>query len=134
MKRVVLLLASALLLTTLGCGGDGPTAIHGTVTLDGQPLQRGRIELEPSGGQGPIAAAEIVEGLYKVRVMRGTKTVRITGGKIIGQHHFGNNPANPMVEDISSLVPACYNTETTLTCDITHSQTAYDFALTSSPP
>jgi len=134
MKRGTFVLASALLLTALGCGGNGLTAIHGTVTLDGQPLQRGRIELEPSGRPGPIAAAEIVDGKYEVRVMRGTKTVRISGGKVIGQHHFAANPANPMVEDISSLVPTCYNTETTLTCEVARGQTTYDFHLKSSTP
>ena len=37
-------------------------------------------------------------------------------------------------DKIEPLVPACYNTETTLKCDITRGQTAYDFELNSSTP
>ena len=113
---------------------DGLTAIHGTVTLDGAPLERGRIELEPSDGKGPIAAAEIFEGQYEVRATPGKKTVRITGGKLIGQQPFSASPGSPMFDEIEPLVPACYNTKTTLKCDITRGQTAYDFELNSTTP
>jgi len=131
MKRQVLAGATVLLLFAMGCGGKGLTAIHGTVTLDGRPLERGRIEFEPADGKGPIAAAEIVDGRYDVPVMPGAKTIRITGGKVTGRHHFSQDPASPMVEDIQPLVPACYNTNTALRWDITRGQAVYDFELES---
>ncbi len=132
MKRFVSLLASALLLTALGCGGDKLATIHGTVTLDGALLEHGQIDFEPSDGKGPTAAATIVDGRYEVRAMPGEKTVRITGGKVVGKHRI--TPGAPLADKIEPLVPTCYNTKTTLKCDITRGQTAYNFELNPSTP
>ncbi|MBN2024857.1 MAG: hypothetical protein JW809_18910 [Pirellulales bacterium] len=132
MKRFAAAMASALLLTALGCGGDGLTAIHGTVTVDGVPLERGDITFEPSDGKGPIAAATITDGKYEAPVTTGQKTVRITGGKVIGKRRFTEHPDSPMIEDVKPLVPPCYNTNTTLRTEITSGQSTYDFELKSS--
>lgn len=136
MKRFALLAAAAMLTTVLGCGGDGFMDITGKVTLDGKPLERGRIEFTPSSdsGGGPIEAADIIDGAYQARPMSGKKTVRISGGKLIGQHPFSPEPGAPMVDDIEELVGPEYNTNTTLQCDITSGQATYDFELKSSTP
>jgi hypothetical protein len=131
MKRHVSIAATVLLLAILGCGGSGLSAVHGTVTLDGKPLERGRIEFEPADGKGPLAAADIVDGRYEAPVMPGKKTVRITGGKVVGRHPFTEDPASPMVEDIKSLVPESYNARGTLECEVTRRQATYDFELKS---
>jgi hypothetical protein len=131
MKRCLLLAASFMLLVVLGCGGNQPMAIHGTVTLDGRALERGRVEFEPADGKGPIAAAEIIDGKYEMKAMPGRKTIRITGGKVIGRHPFSEDPASPPVEDIQPLVGPSYNTDTTLAREIARGQAAYDFELKS---
>jgi hypothetical protein len=133
MKRFASLPILLLIVTMLGCGGHKLTAVQGTITVDGQPLERGQIEFEPvEGEQGPLAAATITDGKYEVAVMPGRKLVRITGGKVIGQHHFTSDPRSPMVDDIESQTPACYNTESTLKREIVSGQSKYDFELKSS--
>ncbi|HBO44183.1 MAG TPA: hypothetical protein DD670_09670 [Planctomycetaceae bacterium] len=131
MKRYLVVLASVLLLVAAGCADGKPTAIRGTVTLDGQPLERGRIEFRPLDETGPIAAAEIVDGNYEGLAMAGKKTVVITGGKVVGRRPFTEAPGSPMIEDVQPLVGAEYNDNSKLTCDITPIQTQYDFALES---
>jgi hypothetical protein len=134
MKFTAAAIVSAMLITTFGCGNSGPISIHGIVTVDGQPLERGKIDFQPADGKGPTAAAEIKEGKYECSAMPGTKTVRISGGKVAGQHPFTpGNPSSPMVEEIKSLVPSRYNTETTLSCEMLRGTSEYDFKLKSSP-
>ncbi|MBN2577627.1 MAG: hypothetical protein JXB10_01370 [Pirellulales bacterium] len=134
MRLSLILLTAALLPAVFGCRGKGPVAVSGEVTLDGQPLERGRIDFQPADGNGPMTAAPIRDGKYEGSVHPGMKTIRITGGKVVGSHPFTpGNPASPMVEDIESLVPPCYNTETTLSCEITRGQSTYDFELKSKP-
>ncbi len=130
MRRYPFYFALLILLGVCGCGNP-MTTIKGTVTLDGQPLERGRIEFAPSDGKGPLAAAEIRDGAYEVLLLTGTKTVRITGGKVIGQRPFTTHPSSPMIEDIKPLVPACYNENTTLVREIASGQTVCDFELRS---
>lgn len=51
-----------------GCGGDGyeHAAVHGTVSIDGQPVPKGSITFTPTEqGQGPGVGAEIVDGKYR---------------------------------------------------------------------
>ena len=90
------------------------------------------MHFEPAGGKGPTAAATIIDGHYEVRVMPGKKSVRISGGKVVGKHRI--TPGAPLVDKIQEMVPECYNSRTTLKCDIVRGQTAYDFALSSSTP
>jgi hypothetical protein len=133
-KFIAMALVSACLVTAIGCGRNGPVSIGGVVTVDDQPLDRGKIDFEPADGKGSTAAAVIRDGRYQCAAMPGVKTVRITGGKALGKHPFTpGNPASPMVEDVKSLVPPCYNSETTLSCEIVHGTSAYDFKLRSKP-
>ncbi len=133
-RSIAAALSAALLLTAAGCGGSGAISIHGIVTVDDQPLERGKIDFQPADGKGPTAAAVIKDGKYECAAMPGTKTVRITGGKVAGKHPFTpGNPASPMVEDIEPLVPSRYNTETTLTSEIERGTSKYDFKLQSKP-
>ena len=62
-------LVSALLLLQLGCGdGSGRVPISGTVTLDGQPLAKGLIQLEPEADEeaGSAIGAVIQRGMFTV--------------------------------------------------------------------
>ena len=65
---IALLLVAALLCS--GCGRDGPPRyrVAGTVTYGGQPVQAGRVILEPdaeAGNSGPAAYADIRAGRYE---------------------------------------------------------------------
>jgi hypothetical protein len=59
--------------TVLGCGGDNPLgrkAISGKVTLDGQPLANGQIELHPLEG-GVQSGEAIKNGMYSMSTASG---------------------------------------------------------------
>jgi hypothetical protein len=126
-----------------GCGGDGygeRYAISGEVTLDGQPLDEGRILLTPldatanaPGATGTIAAgryvipAEAGPGLGKYRVMihRDRKT-----GRQVPNY---DGAEGDMQEEIVESIPAAYNTRSTLEADVAGDGDVFKFDLLSKP-
>jgi hypothetical protein len=65
-----------------GCGGgDTEAEVSGTVLLDGQPLKEGEIIFEEVDRSKTPAAGRIVEGKYTLKVLAGSKTVRITASR-----------------------------------------------------
>lgn len=74
-----------------GCGGDGLPrgAIHGTVTLGGQPLSRGRILFLPvAPSVGPVVSARIQDGKYQLSAadgpLVGTNRVEVDAERDLG--------------------------------------------------
>ncbi|MCH2178827.1 MAG: hypothetical protein MK106_08490 [Mariniblastus sp.] len=64
---VVALILAVTMMTTVGCGEPYP--LRGTVTLDGEPIQRGTIVFRPnadSGNAGPSATTRIIQGEFIV--------------------------------------------------------------------
>ncbi len=115
-----------------GCSGDGKAHVQGQVKLDGQPVADGTIDFLPAAGDGPTASAVIKQGAYEVALMPGSKIVKIEGFQKIGEHKYDkNNPESPMVADFKPIVPAKYNTNTELKCEITEETKQQDFELTS---
>jgi len=103
------------LVFTVGCGDSGPVRcdVTGTVTLDGEPLETGEILFLPADGQGPSDTCQIVAGAFEGEVTPGSKKVEISSTKEIPATETGGMP------DYISLVPAKYNTATTLTAEVT---------------
>lgn len=133
------LLAASLL--TAGCGGgDGygeRFPVSGRVTLDGEPLEEGRIVFIPldatagspgasgaiTGGQYDIPAeAGPSLGKYRVQIHRDRKT-----GKKIPDY---DGEAGATKDEIVESIPAQYNTRSTLTAEVTGLGT-FDFPLKS---
>jgi hypothetical protein len=110
----------ALAIAAVGCGkSDGKVPIRGSVTLNGEPLEQGRIEMIPSDGKGTTTGADILDGDFQLRSDPGPKTVQITAQKIVGREkNYPNDPNSPEHDVIEQLVPARYNTQTELKCDI----------------
>ena len=73
MKRVFPFL---LLIFLTGCG-SGMGTLSGTVSIDGKPVENGRIEFVPVDGQSATFAAKIIDGAYKVEAPKGEKFVRL---------------------------------------------------------
>lgn len=101
----------------VGCGDGGPVRceVTGTVTLDGEPLETGQVLFLPVDGQGPSDACPIVAGAFEGEVALGSKQVEITATKEVPAAQEGGMP------DYINLVPAQYNTSTTLTAEVTES-------------
>lgn len=116
------------LILALGCGGpSGPVTVDvtGSVTIDGQPVETGTIAFTPQDGKGRTDGAQIEGGRYEAQLVPGEKRVEITASKETGEVVDG-------IQTYVSLVPAKYNTESTLTASVTESgESTFDFALDS---
>lgn len=135
--RVFCIVCLPFLLTGAGCG-DGRVAVEGEVTFDGQPVEKGTIAFEPADGAGPMAGGEIQDGRYVLSgdaaVIPGEKIVRITAVRKTGRRLEAGPPEPPgtMVDELERYIPPEYNTQSTLTCEITaDGRNQHDFAMES---
>jgi hypothetical protein len=66
----VVAMAGLGLVTVLGCGDDTGLAqrypVSGTVTYNGDPVEKGRIDFIPTQAEGRPASGEIVDGKYSL--------------------------------------------------------------------
>ena len=123
----VLFLATAGLIA--GCSGsrdDLPREpVSGTVTMDSQPLAEGAIQFTPAAGSGgpPISGnATIEDGRFSIPradgLVPGSYKVSISAVPVKRDTRipatYGKKKATPFKE----LIPAKYNTKTTLTEEI----------------
>ncbi len=125
-----------------GCGDGCPQRVEvmGTVTIDGQPLERGAILFAPlDGTHGPKAAAEIVDGRFHLKADEGPPEgrllVRITSDRppaYLGPYDQSTRPADSGVSQ--PRIPSWYNTASRLRVE-THSETAnvFHFELQTAP-
>lgn len=123
-------------LLVAGCGGNSDRhAIHGQVTLDGQPLAAGYFSLRPMPGtRGPTAGAEIRDGQFRIEQaggpFAGTMRVEITASRP-GKSTFRDD-AGMVQHSYEQFVPARYNTASELTAEVpTTNDAPLKFELTS---
>ena len=140
--RLVLLTALALSVCCLATGCGSRVRVHGTVTLDDQTVDGGRICFLPEGE--PIgratAQAMIVGGKYSLPVPKGPELSP-------GRHRVeivwfkpppGKEPLRPEIpgftaDDYVQIIPAVYNSKTTLFVDLQPGDNAHDFPLKKVP-
>jgi hypothetical protein len=133
-----LLLCAILLTALLGCGHGGRMSVEGTVTLDGQPLQKGSIQFNPlPGSTGPTAGGDIVNGKFAILPSGGPlaghfqvqiKAVGLTGRKVLDPR------SNTMVDEYAQCLPARYNSDSELKAEVVaNGPNHFDFAITSEP-
>ena len=122
LTAVVVLFGCGLVLTAGGCRrGDGRVKVSGTVTYKGQPLDQGRIEFEPTGGEAFFTGAIIDNGAFNVPpdsgLQPGKYRVRIYSSD------FPKAPKDPLHLAPDELpkerIPAQYNTASVLTAEVT---------------
>jgi hypothetical protein len=112
-----------------GCGGaasDAPVlvTVRGNITLDGKPLATGEVLFVPADGVGRSDAAPISAGQYEMKCTVGDKTVSITANEEVPSKTPGGIP------DYIKLVPAKYNSKTTLKASVTgDKESTIDFKL-----
>ena len=122
----------------LGCGAleGGPqrAAVSGRITVDGRPLENGSVQFIPTQGtSGPVAGAGVTDGEYSLSKAQGpvvgTNRVQISGTRKTGRTsrtHLGET-----IEERVPVVPAQYNTKSTLVREVESGKNVLDFDLTS---
>lgn len=138
MTNLQRLSVAAVLIFISGCGGPKAAGdvVKGTVTLDGKPLETGRINLVPADNKGSSASADIKNGKFELRSLPGPKMVQITCQKVTGKKKpYPNDPQSPEVDVIEQILPAKYNESTELKLDVKAGGTTEQaFALESVKP
>ncbi len=130
------LLCIVALSSVLGCGHNGRAAVEGTVTLDGQPLEKGQIQFNPlPGTAGPTAGADIVNGKFAIPSsggpFAGNFRVQITQASLTGRKVFDPR-SNSMVDEYAQILPARYNSNSQLEAKVSAGgPNSFEFALTS---
>jgi hypothetical protein len=114
----------------VGCQRDSMVEIAGDVTIEGKPLEEGTIRFAPRNQQGPSAGTTVQHGKYHLRLLPGTKTVRIEAFKTLGERPADPSMPNARMTPVKQqLLPNNYNVESTLTCDVESKKCQYDFDL-----
>ena len=128
-SRVALL---ALVAAAAGCSGDGPTTVHGTVTLNGEPLKEGTVRFVPvDPTAGGTAGAPIKDGKFTAEVPRGEMRVEISAPKVVGKRKMYDTPDSPEVDMVEELIPVRYNAQSDLKITVKSSGQKETFTLTS---
>jgi hypothetical protein len=121
-----------LVLVTVACGGCGPKddllskrgSVKGTVTLNGEPLETGRITFTATGKEANVTGADIIDGAYEVPrekgPIAGKVQVSISSPRKTGKQIPAVMPAKEgtMIDIVEESIPDKYNTRTTLTVEI----------------
>lgn len=114
--RIVVL--SAVPWIAIGCGSR--QTIEGTVTVDERPLEQGYINFRPtSNAKGPPVGGPIEQGKYAIRPqspLEGSFRVEVTALGKTGRKT--SDGAGARVDIEGQVLPACYNTESTLQVEI----------------
>ena len=110
MRRAFVLLA---LVAVVGCGGEQPAEVSGTVLMDGAPLPDGEIIFLAADNAKTPEAAPIKDGKYSLRVLPGAKKVQIKASR-------PTSKPDPVMGSAAreAMLGTEYNEQTKLTADI----------------
>lgn len=125
------LLLAAVLLAALCTAGCAPATVtlSGTVTVNGQPLEKGIIDFAPLDTAPLSPSAEIVNGHYQLKLAPGKKQVSISAPVVTDRRPEHPGPGALMIEITSESLPAKYNSKTELTLDVTAATKTKDWEL-----
>src|SRR5262249_32172402 len=100
-RSTVRCLAIAAAFVIVGCNSQGPTAsIYGTVTLDGEPLEKGTITFTSVDSGGAICSGVISRGQYSVdNVLAGKNRVEVTATSSAPSGSAADSGARPTYEE-----------------------------------
>ncbi|WP_105356449.1 MULTISPECIES: hypothetical protein [Pirellulaceae] len=124
---------SLLLLIAVGCGSGRSDLVEvtGKVTLDGQPVSKGKITVEATDGKGGVEGGSIENGEYSVMTTLGSKAVKINSPKVVGQKKTYGTADSPTEEVTTEAIPKKYNQKTELTMEVSSSSLEHNFELKS---
>jgi hypothetical protein len=115
-----------------GCGDSGRAGVQGSITLDGAPVDGGRIMFIPTDPKGHNAYGDIKEGKYEVVADKGpslgTHKVEILWFKKTGKKVVGSDPPN-LVEEKIQLIPEKYNKKSSVKEEIKPGMNTFNYDL-----
>lgn len=129
------------LLILTGCGGSSAlefkrAEVEGTVTYEGKPLEDGLIRYVPDGEiiNGQVAGkpifAKIVQGTYQIPIEKGATVgknrVEVTCYLENGRQE---NMSGEKAALVKQIIPAKYNSHSTLSVEIKEGKNLQDFDL-----
>lgn len=116
----VTLLSAALFILLAGCSDSKVAEVTGTVTVDGQPVEKGSISFIPANGQGPTAGSDIKDGKYiAAKVSTGSVKVQIRVPKVAGKKKlYDKGEDSQYVDTFKESLPKKYNDDTELRFDV----------------
>jgi len=136
LKRIATLILPLALCLLTGCG-SGKSRVEGTVTLDGSPVDGGVIAFFPAGTseQHDAGHAEIKDGKYSVEETKdlkpGNYRVEISWNKPTGKKVPTPGDPDIKMDQVHQVIPAKYNTKSTLSETLTSGTNKKDFDLKS---
>ena len=105
-----------------GCNRHPDRAsVEGTVSFQGQLVERGTVELHPlDGTTGPMVGSVIENGRFRIPAEKGplvggTYRVRILGMKKTGQKQVNRDRSNAASDIYVNVIPVEYNSQSKLT-------------------
>jgi len=121
------LVTGACMLLIVGCGSDIELGhVTGRVTLDGKPVPDARVIFRPEYGRMSQDMTD-ESGQYELFYTIDSP------GALVGRHHVTISTAEPIapMKSLPELVPAKYNTESTLSYEVVSGENIINLDLTS---
>jgi len=102
--------------------------VQGRVTVNGEPLAEGAVRFIPINGDTPTSGGSVQNGSFRVQVPVSKQRVEFVANVV----DTAKTPPNPRADQIymKSLVPARYNSQSTLTLDVVSGVNEPEFKLT----
>jgi hypothetical protein len=110
-----------------GCAGSKPTPakrvkVSGNVTVEGKPLQTGRVVFDPSNGEPPTSL-DVLDGYYEGLAVVGKNKVRISSFRKTSMKEkmkMDGPGYDELVEE--NILPPRYNTASEIVREVTEGQ------------
>jgi hypothetical protein len=119
------LIVAGWLICCLGCNNDGLVPVSGTVSWNGEPIEKGMINFFPTDASKRPHGEKIVDGKFAFRASPGEKRVEIFADRPVGKPDPVMN-----LQRYEQFIPTRYNEETELTASVASSgENSFDFAL-----
>jgi hypothetical protein len=101
MKYLYSFLILLLLFSFSGCGNRQKLVeITGTITINGESIDKGVIQFVPVNGVGQEGGGAIQKGKFTAKVPPGEKIVRVDGSKVTGTKEVSPTPGTVLQVDI----------------------------------
>jgi hypothetical protein len=116
--RIVLFIM-ALIGLIAGCSNNQASDVTGTVTVDGEPVEKGSISFIPADGKSNTAGGDIVNGKYvATNVPVGSMKVQIRVPKVTGKKKLYETADSAYRDTFSESLPKKFNDQTELRLDV----------------